>query len=103
MFPALFRGELAGQLTRFGGQTAAGRFVRVVELLWRGALWLSHNELNLPLPAGDVNSGRDFAQRSEADGASWRVSGKKGFLFFCPASAKSRGNPFLATAFSFSA
>ena len=55
MFPALFRGELAGQLARFGGQPAAGRFVRVVELLWRGALWRSHNELNLPLPAGDVN------------------------------------------------
>ena len=53
MFPALFRRELVGQLARFGGQTAAGRFCRVVGLLWRGALWLSHNGFNLPLPAGD--------------------------------------------------
>ena len=55
MFPALFRRELAGQLAGFGGQTAAGGFFRVVELLWRGALRLSHNWLNLPLPEGVVN------------------------------------------------
>ena len=53
MFPALFRRELVRQLARFGGQTAAGRFCRVVGLLWRGALWLSHNVFNLPLPADD--------------------------------------------------
>jgi len=39
MFPALFRRELVRQLARFGGQTAAGGFFRVVGLLWRGALW----------------------------------------------------------------
>jgi len=53
MFPALFRRELVCQLARFGGQTAAGRFCRVVRLLWHGALWLSHNGFNLLLPAGD--------------------------------------------------
>lgn len=53
MFPALFRRELVRQLARFGGQTAAGRFCRVVELLWRGALRLFHNGFNLPLRAGD--------------------------------------------------
>ena len=65
MFPALFRRELAGQLAGFGGQTAAGRFVRVVELLC-GALWLFHNEPNVPFPAGVVNSWYDFAHRHGA-------------------------------------
>jgi hypothetical protein len=60
MFPALFRGELAGQLAGFGGQTAAGGFFRVVELLLRGALWLSHNTLNFPFLGSVVNSWRGF-------------------------------------------
>ena len=47
MLPALFRGELAGQLASFGGQPAAGSFFRVVELLLRGALRLFHNAVNL--------------------------------------------------------
>jgi len=55
MFPALFGREFVRQLARFGGQPAAGCFFRVVGLLWRGAWWLSHNEFNLPLPAGNVN------------------------------------------------
>ena len=57
MLPALFRGELVGQLASFGGQPAAGSFFRVVELLLRDALRLSHNKLNLPFPEGVVNSG----------------------------------------------
>ena len=40
MFPALFRRELAGQLAGFGGQSAAGGFLRVVEFLLSGALRL---------------------------------------------------------------
>ena len=57
MLPALFRGELVGQLASFGGQPAAGSFFRVVELLLRDAVRLFHNQLNLPFPKGVVNGG----------------------------------------------
>ena len=55
MLRFFLRRELAGQLAGFGGQTAAGSFFRVVELLSRGALRLFHNKLNLPFPEGVVN------------------------------------------------
>jgi hypothetical protein len=34
----------------------AGRFFRVIKLLWRGALRPPHNKLSLPLPAGKCNT-----------------------------------------------
>jgi len=55
MLRFFLRRELAGQLAGFGGQTAAGSFFRVVELLSRGALRLFHNKLNFPFPEGVVN------------------------------------------------
>ena len=57
MLPALFRGELVGQLASFGGQPTAGGFFRVVKLPLRDALRLSHIKVNLPFPKGVVNSG----------------------------------------------
>jgi hypothetical protein len=56
MFPALFRRELVRQFACFGGQMTAGRFFRVIKLLWRGALRPPHNKLSLPLPAGKCNT-----------------------------------------------
>lgn len=61
MFPALFRGELVGQLASFGGQTAAGGFFRVVELLLRGAVRPFHNNLKLPFPGIVVKTGQELA------------------------------------------
>jgi hypothetical protein len=63
MLPALFRGELVGQLASFGGQPAAGSFFRVVELLLRDAGRRSHNKPNLPFPEGVVNSGMILCQQ----------------------------------------
>ena len=64
MLPALFRREFARQLASFGGQTAAGSFFRVIGLLLRGALWLFHNQLNLPFLGSVVNSGQAFCPTS---------------------------------------
>ena len=61
MFPALFRGELVRQFARFGGQTAAGRFLRAAEFLWRDVFWLFHNGFNLPFPTGECKRYIAFA------------------------------------------
>ena len=57
MLPALFGGELARPFTGFGSKAAARRFVRVIELLLRGAMRPFHNELNLPFLESIVNDG----------------------------------------------
>ena len=62
MLRFLLRRELVRQFARFGGQTAAGRFFRVVGLLCCGAFWLSHNKLNLPLPAGGCKESLEFIE-----------------------------------------
>jgi len=49
--------SLLASLRALAGQPAAGSLFRVVALLLRDALRLSHNKLNLPFPEGVVNSG----------------------------------------------
>ena len=58
MLPSLFRGELAGQLAGFCGQTAPGGCFRIVGFLWRGALRLFHNGFNLPFFNDVVKTGQ---------------------------------------------
>ena len=78
MLRFFLRGEFAGQLASFGGETATGSLLRVVELLLRGAFRVSHNKPKLTFPEGVVN--KDLGVTNRARAAAQRPAAVNNFV-----------------------